>query len=50
MVTLLEGRQTRPVAKGKLGIRSEMRATITSGDGAGDTIVAQSIAGFFDFR
>ena len=36
MVTLLDER--------------EMRTTIASGDGVGDTIVAQSIAGLFDFR
>ena len=40
----------RLAAKGKIGIHSEMRATIASGDGAGETIVAQSKAGLVAFR
>ena len=37
-------------ARGKIGIKSEMRATITSGDGQGDIVVAQSLAGLVQFR
>lgn len=40
----------RQAARGKIGIKSEMRTSIASGDGQGDTIVAQSEAGLFQFR
>jgi hypothetical protein len=40
----------RPAVRGKIGIKSEMRVPIASGDGQGDTIVAQSEAGLFQFR
>jgi hypothetical protein len=37
-------------AKGKIGFMSEMRATIASGTGAGDQIVARTEAGLFRYR
>jgi hypothetical protein len=37
-------------AKGKIGVRSEMRAPIPSGRGAGDVIVVQSEAGLLRLR
>jgi hypothetical protein len=39
-----------PAATGKLGYRTEMRATIRGGDAAGDVIVAESEAGLTRFR
>ncbi|MCI0724960.1 MAG: hypothetical protein L0338_39250, partial [Acidobacteria bacterium] len=38
------------VARGGLGIRMVMQATLKSGDGAGDSIEAVSVAGLFGFR
>ncbi|HEY7500534.1 MAG TPA: hypothetical protein VH740_18575 [Vicinamibacterales bacterium] len=38
------------VAKGKIGVKSEMRATIASGEAAGDEIVSRSTAGLLRFR
>ena len=38
------------VGKGKIGFRSETRGVIRSGNGAGDTIIARTEAGFFSFR
>jgi hypothetical protein len=38
------------VAKGKLGVTSEMRTRIASGEGSGDEIVARSTAGLIRFR
>jgi hypothetical protein len=35
---------------GKIGIRSEIRAPIKQGDGAGDVIVARTTAGLMSFR
>jgi hypothetical protein len=40
----------RPAGKGTLGIKSEIRSTLTDGDGRGDVIVARSIAGLLTFR
>ena len=40
----------RLAGQGSLGIKSEIRATLTGGDGRGDVVVARSIAGFLTFR
>ena len=40
----------RLAGKGSIGIKSEIRATLTGGDGRGEVIVARSIAGFLTFR
>ncbi len=40
----------RMAGKGKLGIKSEIRATIADGDGRGDAIVARSTAGLVSFQ
>ena len=40
----------RPAGKGKIGFRSETRGVIPAGDGAGDTIIARTVAGFVSFR
>jgi hypothetical protein len=39
-----------PVAKGQLGLRSEMRAPIAAGSGAGDVIAATCEAGLLRYR
>jgi len=36
--------------KGKVGYRSEMRAVIVSGDGAGDTVIVRTEAGLLTLR
>jgi hypothetical protein len=40
----------RRAAVGKLGFRSELRASIDAGAGRGDRIVASTVAGFLRFR
>jgi hypothetical protein len=37
-------------AKGRIGIRSEMRAKLASGEGDGDEIVARTTAGLLSYR